>query len=1041
MAKRAAVVLIVLPLILSSFNMLTSSATIGSKPDSFVANSAALPSIQSNEAYLNSSVTYYSNIGTSASGTVTMYAIGAYVPQSWFFLGGSVGTAKAINSSDEINLGDYQYNTGSEIGDGGGYGTYSNGLNLNLFFVAGIDNHNSFDLGTVYASLIFINISSGLAVQTLNWSYIFNDQWTGYGGVEVSPYWFGNIGGYFDIYLYVGATPYTNYTSTDNYAIQSPGNLESGPDPDFPGTLLNQYGIQYPAAGSAYSIDGWVYNGLGISDMQYNATSASFSTSFSSGVQATQLAFSSPFAVQLVGSDPYGAETTAQATSGSINYSGSGYLPNGGWLQDVLGNPNVPQFNIRWYTANVTVKNSGIENTTAVGTLTENQNWFNATGQNSYLFILNSPADALNGITLYGLHWNTTWKYTVQHLLNSGFGANFDAFYVNGAQITSPGRYVNATNSTQDGNQSNTVAISYSTANLVNYYSVLLSTQTSSSSVYITEQVTLKINTSEQIPNEPDYVFIQWGDGQSYTSNSSLLHNFTLNHVYVMAGNFTPLLFITNEPNAKEGSLTSGPFSGPTIEVKEIDISAKTSLQDANPLQPIAFSVATTNITFASNDILHLNFGDGQTYNTTLPADFSVYHSFTKIGTYSPTIQLSDGSVTLGVYDLHYINITQIAIQSTPANGSLVSRTINLSLAFESFSQIVSVKLFIENNLVDSLDPAAFNDTIYFNYDSTGTGNLSVVWVLENVYGYSVTSDSYYDIALLPPTVLDILTYPSPAIVNQTVNFLGSINWNGNVGNLTWMVDSVQINGSYFRFSYTGNYSITVTAANQYGSSQKTVNIIVQPDRAPFVQALYPVRFTQSLFTSNSEWFVNFTNGLSYSSTSSIISLNLTNGTYSYVVGTTNTIYSAKGGSFTINGAPISIGVSFSLISYLITFTETGLPLGTNWTVILNGINQTYYTPALDFMMPNGTYQYTIGAEPGYNSSIISGIIVIHGSGYSRTVTFTQKPRVNKSPSKEPLLSQLNNNQLYVIIGAAAVGSAIAAVVIISFMRRRKADP
>jgi hypothetical protein len=180
---------------------------------------------------------------------------------------------------------------------------------------------------------------------------------------------------------------------------------------------------------------------------------------------------------------------------------------------------------------------------------------------------------------------------------------------------------------------------------------------------------------------------------------------------------------------------------------------------------------------------------------------------------------------------------------------------------------------------------------------------------------------------------------------------------------------------------------------------------------------------------------------LSYSSTSSIISLNLTNGTYSYVVGTTNTIYSAKGGSFTINGTPISIGVSFGLISYLITFTETGLPSGTNWTVILNGINQTYYTPALDFMMPNGTYQYTIGAEPGYNSSIISGIIVIHGSGYSRTVTFTQKPRVNKSPSKEPLLSQLNNNRLYEIIGAAAVTSVIAAVVIISLTRRRKGDP
>ena len=426
-AKRAAVILIVLPLILSSFNMLTSFATSGRKPDNVMTNPASLPPIQSNEAYLNSSVTYYSNIGEGSSGTLAIDAIGAYVPQMWFFSGGSVGTTQTINTSDEVNLGNYQY-WGGLIGDGGGSGTYSNGLNLNIFFLAGIDSNSSYNVGTVFASLIFKNISNGKTVQILNWSYIFNGLWTGYGGVDVSPYWVGNAAGYFDICLYVGATPYTNYISTDNYAIQSPGNLESGPDPYYAGALTNQYGTQYPLPGSAYSIDGWVYDGLAVGGIQVNAISVSFSTSFSSGVQAAQLAFSSPYAVQLVGSNPYGFETTAQATSGAINYSGSGYLPNGGWIQDVLNNPNVPQFNVSWYTANVTVRNYGIENTTAFSTIIESQNWFNATGTNGYLFILNSPARALNGRILYGLQWNTTWKYAVHHLLNSGFWVVYSTF-------------------------------------------------------------------------------------------------------------------------------------------------------------------------------------------------------------------------------------------------------------------------------------------------------------------------------------------------------------------------------------------------------------------------------------------------------------------------------------------------------------------------------------------------------------------------------------------------------------------------------------
>ena len=98
----------------------------------------------------------------------------------------------------------------------------------------------------------------------------------------------------------------------------------------------------------------------------------------------------------------------------------------------------------------------------------------------------------------------------------------------------------------------------------------------------------------------------------------------------------------------------------------------------------------------------------------------------------------------------------------------------------------------------------------------------------------------------------------------------------------------------------------------------------------------YKTTFTESGLTSGTAWYVNLSNGQSFSGTGTSISFSEPNGTYSYSIASVNKSLFSSGGSFTVNGNPISQSVTFSGAAYQVTFTETGLPSGTMWYVNLS---------------------------------------------------------------------------------------------------------
>jgi hypothetical protein len=154
----------------------------------------------------------------------------------------------------------------------------------------------------------------------------------------------------------------------------------------------------------------------------------------------------------------------------------------------------------------------------------------------------------------------------------------------------------------------------------------------------------------------------------------------------------------------------------------------------------------------------------------------------------------------------------------------------------------------------------------------------------------------------------------------------------------------------------------------------------------------YTVTFTESGLLFGTVWYVNLTNGIdSGPITGSSYSFSLTNGSYSYTVETSNRVYSPtlSSGSFTVNGSPISKSIAFSMVTYFVTFKETGLSSGIVWYV--NGSGLSGYESSevsISFSLANGTYSFTVTNLSSYYTTTTHFSVVISGKNVTEVVEY-----------------------------------------------------
>lgn len=237
-----------------------------------------------------------------------------------------------------------------------------------------------------------------------------------------------------------------------------------------------------------------------------------------------------------------------------------------------------------------------------------------------------------------------------------------------------------------------------------------------------------------------------------------------------------------------------------------------------------------------------------------------------------------------------------------------------------------------------------------------------------------------------------------------------------------------------------GTYDYTIATMDKMYTSvggSLAVKGIMVSETVSFTLVIYSVTFTETGLPIGPEWWVNVTGHVLNGSTPATIAMNLSNGTYPYTVATTDKSYRSLGGVFTVSGASVSESVTFNLVTYPITFTETGLPAGTEWWVGVNQVPPFSFnssTTGLGFEAPNGTYSFTVGSVSGYTVNLSAGSFTVNGAPVQLPIAFTPT-------SGAATFLGLPAAVGYALLGAIVAVILVIVVVAVVLRRRRKNSP
>jgi len=233
----------------------------------------------------------------------------------------------------------------------------------------------------------------------------------------------------------------------------------------------------------------------------------------------------------------------------------------------------------------------------------------------------------------------------------------------------------------------------------------------------------------------------------------------------------------------------------------------------------------------------------------------------------------------------------------------------------------------------------------------------------------------------------------------------GSASWSVNVAGSS--PQSSSTSDSLVYPEPNGSYSFTIHSSTpQYqpspASGTATVNGANAEVSITFVLSLFAVFFNQTGLGSGLEWSVALNGGPPSLSFGTSIVFEEADGSYSFVVKSVDSRYQPTPafGSFTVNGLFVNKAITFSLVTYAVTFSESGYPLSLQrWSVTLSGTLDSSSTSTISVTEPNGSYPWSVTPISGWHAVVqgpgsvaqsYSGTATVNGAGVSYTVTWTR---------------------------------------------------
>jgi hypothetical protein len=376
----------------------------------------------------------------------------------------------------------------------------------------------------------------------------------------------------------------------------------------------------------------------------------------------------------------------------------------------------------------------------------------------------------------------------------------------------------------------------------------------------------------------------------------------------------------------------------------------------------------------------------------------------------------------------------------TPASGTIPYSGANTTQTI-SFARAHVNVTFVESGLPSgTVWSVTFNGTT--EMDTTVGSSGSIVFsVFLGSYAYTVGSVANYNAAPSSGNVLvtgnqnvDIVFTHVPVAYPVTFTESGlnpGTSWSVTLGSSTkssanTTITFLELNNTYlYSIPNVGAYTPTPPGGNvQVNGMPVNLNVMFT---GPSV-GKYAVTFSETGL-SGMNWSVTLTSSsgstTAYSDFTSNVVFQVTNGTYSFTI---NPVPGYKveeaSGMVQVAGGPLMESVVFAPVTYTITFSETGLTTGTNWSVTIGTVTHYSVGTTLTFQEVNGTYSYQIGAVNGYSVSAASGTVTLTGAATGVNVAFTS----SGSGSSSTGLSTLDWALIGIVIAIIVIALIVALV-------------
>lgn len=338
-------------------------------------------------------------------------------------------------------------------------------------------------------------------------------------------------------------------------------------------------------------------------------------------------------------------------------------------------------------------------------------------------------------------------------------------------------------------------------------------------------------------------------------------------------------------------------------------------------------------------------------------------------------LSISNGSIfrsTSSSIELNLMNGTYNITYGTPDH---IYKGSELTVMVNGFNESVEatfmkVTFGVSFNISGQYIPKIWNLTISGN-GVVGPNHGNVTIYLSNGT-YNFTADplntSWYSLTgslKVNGSSITVLISFKPVLYNVAFIIVSPSHlkrWNLEITNYNYT-----ISGNSFNISLqNGTYLYIISGMRGYDSYTSYVKIAGKNQTLDLIipELEYRVVFRNNL-KDGIEWNISISNIGKYSSSSSLLIVNLPDGTYDYTAVASG--YNNVTGSFVVKGHHVNIEIHFTKSLQTVKFLENGLPHGTMWWVNISGVeNISSSNNIAEFTLHNGHYSYSVSHVNGY---------------------------------------------------------------------------